>query len=213
MNRKILFVDDEQNILDSFRRQLRNDFEVSVCDNPEKALNMIKNSPQFAVVVADFSMPGMDGVEFLQEVAKCSFETVRVILTGNADLDVAVRAVNECNVYRFLSKPCPLDYLKKVLNEAVTQFGLNCLMSDFLEPLEKKEELISVCSNCKKLRLPHESPFEKKNWMQFELFFSKHYGFGFSHGLCPQCVEKMYEELNLHRMVREEHVHKHETKE
>jgi len=195
MNRRVLFVDDEKNILESFKRQLHNDFVITVCDNPFGALEIVQQVPQFAVVVADFSMPGMDGVTFLKRFSQFSFETVRLILTGNAELNIAMKAVNECNIFRFLAKPCPIDDLKRLVNEGITQYRLNTLMSEYLKPMEKTGELVSVCSNCRKVKLPHEDPFSEENWKLFELFFAKEYGFRFTHGLCPSCVEVLYSDM------------------
>jgi putative nucleotidyltransferase with HDIG domain len=78
----------------------------------------------FAVVVSDFQMPGCDGVTFLAEVARVSPDSVRMILTGHAQFETSIRAVNEGNIFRFLSKPCPMDVLEKALMDGLRQYHL-----------------------------------------------------------------------------------------
>lgn len=120
----ILFVDDEQNILSSMRRQLRKFFDVHTDSSPESALTKLRNGERFAVVVSDYRMPVMNGVEFLGLVRKICPDSTRVMLTGYADLDNAIKAVNDGNVFRFLTKPCPEERLHENLKEAVRQYEL-----------------------------------------------------------------------------------------
>ncbi len=124
MNRRILIVDDEQNLLNSLKRQLRKHFHIETALGPEQGLNCIKTQPPFAVIVSDLRMPVMDGIEFLAQAAKLKPNSVRIMLTGNADLQNAIKAVNEGNIYRFLTKPCAIDLLANVLNQAVEQYRL-----------------------------------------------------------------------------------------
>ncbi len=119
MEPKILFVDDEPNILEAFRRQLGMDYDISIAVGPEKGLSMLSSKGPYDVVISDMRMPGMDGVEFLRQVSVASPDTVRVMLTGNADLGVAIRAVNESNIFRFLTKPCSSEDLGKVISDAL----------------------------------------------------------------------------------------------
>lgn len=113
---KVLFVDDEQGVLDGIVRLLRKEFEVSVALGGSQALiTMQKNGP-FAVVVSDMRMPGMNGAEFLAQVRQKSPETVRMLLTGHTDLNAAIDAVNEGNIFRFLTKPCEKDALVNAIN-------------------------------------------------------------------------------------------------
>lgn len=121
---KILFVDDEPNILDTFRRALRKRYEVETAQGPEAGLAMVRDQGPFAVVVADLKMPGMDGIELLARVQAASPHTVRIMLTGHADLEAAMAAVNEGNVFRFLTKPCPAERMAKALDDALAQHRL-----------------------------------------------------------------------------------------
>lgn len=125
MNKKVLCVDDDVNILGGYKRSLRKDFDITIAEGGEAGLAAIASSEEeFAVVISDMQMPGMNGVQFLQRVMKESPNTVRIMLTGNADQQTASDAVNEGNIFRFLTKPCDAETLTKVLNAGLEQFGL-----------------------------------------------------------------------------------------
>jgi len=124
MTEKILLVDDDPNLLSALRRQLRNQFIVHTSPGGDAALPMIEQGEQYAVVVSDLSMPGMDGIQFLSKVHEISPDTVRVMLTGTADIDAAISAVNESNIFRFLTKPVAIDMLVKTLEASLTQYRL-----------------------------------------------------------------------------------------
>ncbi len=124
MTRKILFVDDEPNVLQSIRRSLRKKFDLDTAEGGEAALQKLEEDGGFAVVVSDMRMPGMNGVELLSQAKKRWPETVRVMLTGNADQQTAVDAVNEGDVFRFLNKPCETDDLARTVTAAIRQHEL-----------------------------------------------------------------------------------------
>lgn len=124
MKHRILLVDDEPNILSSLKRQLRAYYDVHTANDPEKALVDLKNGKPFSVVISDFRMPQMNGIEFLKEVKSRSPESTRMILTGYADLDNAIMAVNDGHVFRFLTKPCEKETLLQNIREAAKQYEL-----------------------------------------------------------------------------------------
>jgi Response regulator containing a CheY-like receiver domain and an HD-GYP domain len=124
MSEKILFVDDEINVLDAFRANLRKRFDVSTALGPEEGLKLLQGSGPFAVVVSDLKMPQMDGITFLTQVRELSPDTVRMMITGFADVEVAIGAVNEGQVFRFLTKPCPPATLAKALGAGLEQYRL-----------------------------------------------------------------------------------------
>lgn len=123
-SRSILFVDDEEKILRGVERQVGDAFDVQTAVGPEIALQRIERSPPFAVIVSDMRMPGMNGVELLKHVRQKSPDTVRMILTGFADLNATIEAVNEGHIFRFLSKPCPPELLASSLREGLKQYDL-----------------------------------------------------------------------------------------
>jgi response regulator RpfG family c-di-GMP phosphodiesterase len=119
MLKRILCVDDEPNILKAFERQFHRRFEMQTALGAKAGLRMIAEEGPFAVVVSDLRMPEMDGVRFLARVRQLAPDTVRVMLTGQADLAAAISAVNQGQVYQFLTKPCPPDLFAHVLDDAL----------------------------------------------------------------------------------------------
>lgn len=124
MTEKVLCVDDDTNILASYQRQLRKQFQIETAAGSEEGLKVIAAHGPFAVVLADMNMPGMNGIQFLTEVKKQAPDTVRMMLTGNADLKTAVDAVNTGCIFRFLTKPCPPDLLTNSLQAGIEQHFL-----------------------------------------------------------------------------------------
>lgn len=124
MSEKILFVDDDANLLASLERNLRRQFRLETALGAEAGLKKLAENGPYAVVVSDRQMPGMDGIQFLTLVRERAPDTVRLMLTGNIDLDRAVRVVNEGNIFRFLIKPCPVEVLSSVLEDALKHHRL-----------------------------------------------------------------------------------------
>lgn len=133
MNRKILFVDDDSNILQGYKRILRKNFDIHTVLGGEEAIDIITNEGGFAVIVSDMRMPEMNGVEFLALAGELAPESVRVMLTGDAEQQTAMDAVNEGMVFRFLTKPCSIELLIKVLNAAIEQHLLITAERQLLE--------------------------------------------------------------------------------
>lgn len=125
VNRRVLFVDDEPRVLEAFEHNLAFDFEVETAISGAKALQAIDRARaegrDFAVIVSDMRMPQMNGAEFLAHARARAPETVRVLLTGQSDLEAAADAVNRGGLFRFLFKPCPIPELSRVLEDAIEQ--------------------------------------------------------------------------------------------
>lgn len=133
MTDKILFVDDEPSVLDGYKRTLHRDFDVDTAVGGEQGLALIHDQGSYAVVISDMRMPGMDGAQFLAQVRKKAPDTVRMLLTGYADLDAAMHAVNEGNIFRFLTKPCDKDILISAISAGLAQYRLVMAEKDLLE--------------------------------------------------------------------------------
>lgn len=133
MTTKILCVDDDANLLSAIQRNLRKQFDLEFATGGEEALAAMRKNGPFAVVVADMQMPGMNGIELLKHIAEQSPDTVRVMLTGNADQGTAVQAVNEGHVFRFLNKPCPPETLGWALEAALQHYKLLAVEKELLE--------------------------------------------------------------------------------
>jgi response regulator RpfG family c-di-GMP phosphodiesterase len=124
MSERVLFVDDEPNVLDGIRRQLRNRLDIETAIGAAAGLAVIAEKGPFAVVVSDMRMPEMNGARFLAKVNEVSPQTIRMVLSGQADLDSTVAAVNEGHIFRFLMKPCDTDKLVEVINSGIEQYRL-----------------------------------------------------------------------------------------
>jgi response regulator RpfG family c-di-GMP phosphodiesterase len=121
---KILFVDDEPSILEGYLRMLHGEFVTEAAVGGEEGLTAISTDGPFAVVISDMRMPGMSGAQFLAEVRRIAPETVRLRLTGFADIETAMEAVNEGNVFRFLTKPCAKPALAGAIRAGLAQHRL-----------------------------------------------------------------------------------------
>jgi FixJ family two-component response regulator len=121
---KILFVDDEISLLEGMENQFRKLYDVNTAVGGEMGLKLMAEKGPFAVVVSDMRMPGMDGVRFLAAVSEKHPDTVRIMLTGNADIDTAIDAVNKGHIFRFVSKPCSFEPMGDLLDSAVRQYRL-----------------------------------------------------------------------------------------
>lgn len=124
MSERVLFVDDEPNVLDAIERTLRKQVELRTARGGADALRLLKEEGPFALVISDMRMPSMNGAQFLARVREISPDTVRMILSGQADLPATIAAVNEGHIYRFLSKPCPLDQLMAAVADGLKQYRL-----------------------------------------------------------------------------------------
>ncbi|MBU0961171.1 MAG: response regulator, partial [Proteobacteria bacterium] len=124
MTDKILLVDDEPNVLQSMQRQLRKRFNITTAESGNDALAKLKEQGPFAVIISDMRMPGMDGVQLLSRVKSTFPDTVRIMLTGNADQETATEAVNVGQIFRFLNKPCSTAVLATSIALAVRQYNL-----------------------------------------------------------------------------------------
>lgn len=133
MKGKILLVDDDANLLASLNRQLRRHYPVDVAEGGQQALFSIQTHGPYAVVVCDMRMPGMDGVQVLRKIRDLSPNTVRIMLTGNADQQTAMDAVNEGAIFRFFNKPCSTETLCKGLDAALEQYRLLTAEKELLE--------------------------------------------------------------------------------
>jgi response regulator RpfG family c-di-GMP phosphodiesterase len=133
MGDKILFVDDEPAFLTGYELMLRPDFQMDTAVGGERGLAALRDHGPYAVVVSDMRMPGMNGAQFLARVRQAAPDTIRVILTGHADINTAMDAVNQGNIFRFLAKPCQKDVLSKTIAGCLAQYRLITTERDLIE--------------------------------------------------------------------------------
>ncbi len=124
MKDKILIVDDDENILTGYKRSLQRQFKVETAQGGEEGLKMISEVGPYAVVISDMRMPGMDGTSFFAQVRERFPESVRILLTGQANMADAVKVVNEGDIFRFLTKPCTVEHLSQAITDGLDFYGL-----------------------------------------------------------------------------------------
>lgn len=126
---RLLLVDDEENVLRALRRVLatsvggEREFAVEMFSRPEEALDHAEFT-KFDLVLSDFRMPGMNGVEFLTRFRAIQPDAARMILSGYADLDAVLAAINEVQIFRFISKPWHDGELLAAIRQAIEYHGL-----------------------------------------------------------------------------------------
>lgn len=135
---RILCVDDDVMILSGLQRHLRKQFDVVGALGGEKALKTLQERGPFAAILSDLQMPGMNGLEFLARARELAPDTPRMVLSGKADLNTAIRAVNDGIVFRFLTKPCEADVLAANVRTAVKQYDLTRKRHALLEGVSEQ---------------------------------------------------------------------------
>jgi len=142
MPHTVLFVDDIPSVTDGLKRALhREPYRVLSANSAKKGLQIIEEQ-SVDVVVSDELMPGMSGSEFLAEVCRRHPDTVRIILTGHANLTAAVRAINEGQIYRFLTKPCNRADLVLTIRQAVQQKALLTASRKLLKMIRRQSAVL-----------------------------------------------------------------------
>ncbi len=138
---RILCVDDERNVLRSLQRIfLDDDYEILTAGTGEEGLELLHAAPQVQVVISDFRMPGMNGIEFLKEVFKTHPDTIRIVLSGYADTAAVVSAINEGKIYKFIAKPWNDDDLRITVAKALETFAMRRKNAQLTEELRLKNE-------------------------------------------------------------------------
>jgi two-component system NtrC family sensor kinase len=133
---KILCVDDERNVLRALERIfLDDDYEIVLAGSGDEGLKIMEESGPFQVVISDYRMPVMNGVEFLKVVYERCPETVRIVLSGYADAAAIVAAINEGHIYKFIPKPWNDDELRVTIQNCLERFFLLKSNRELLEKL------------------------------------------------------------------------------
>jgi putative nucleotidyltransferase with HDIG domain len=138
---KVLIVDDDENILFTFRRLLHDHFAVTTAENGLEGITALENEGPFAVVVSDFRMPGMNGIEFLTKARQVAPDTIQIMVSGQADMQTTIDVINEGNIYRFLTKPCISEHFLNSIKSGVEQYRLSKVARELDE---KKIQLKSL---------------------------------------------------------------------
>ena len=137
MKPRILLVDDDPLLLAGLKRQLRRQFHIETAPGAGEALQMVKGEDPYTVVVSDFRMPGMNGIDLLARIKALQPDTVRMMLTGSTDLETAVKAVNEGHIFQFHLKPCPAEALARAIHEGVAHYKEAAARTSQIRTMEK----------------------------------------------------------------------------
>lgn len=150
---RILFVDDERNVLRSLERLfLEEEYEIFTAASGREGLETLEQSGPFQLIVSDYRMPSMNGVEFLSEVCRRWPETERIILSGYADTAAIVAAINEGQIYKFIAKPWNDDELLQTVREVLDRYELRASNRRLLEELSiANTELKTINDNLNKI--------------------------------------------------------------
>jgi DNA-binding NtrC family response regulator len=136
---RILYLDDDQSNLDSFKANFRKNFEIYAVTNPIEAYNLI-DEHDIQVVVTDHNMPSISGVEFLESVAKDYPNVQRILLTGFTELISVVDAVNRGKVFRIITKPFNLTEIKMMIFEAFDNFSKSIEKDTLIAQLQRQNQ-------------------------------------------------------------------------
>ncbi len=124
MNRRILIIENNKDLLDDLKELLGQDFDISTASGPEEGLAIVSNEPEFAVFLSDYQLPGMTGARFLEKASEISPDTVRMIITGMRDFHAMVELINKSDIFRFLPKPVSTEMLFTTLEAGLRQYSL-----------------------------------------------------------------------------------------
>jgi serine phosphatase RsbU (regulator of sigma subunit) len=155
MKDKVLLVDDDAMLLAGLKRQLRNHFRIETAISAEEAIRMVAENGPYAVVVSDYMMPGMNGIELLRHVKANSPDTIRMMLTGSADMSTAIQAVNEGSIYKFHPKPCPAQTLGSAIKSGIDEY---LKVTTDQTQLKKVQKSLAKASKIQRMLMPKSDP-------------------------------------------------------
>ena len=163
-NIEILYVDDEQNNLDAFKASFRRDFKIILAISAQEGLNILNENPEIPIIISDQRMPKTTGSEFLEIVSQKYPDSIRILITGYADLESTIEAINKGKIFYYISKPINPDEVKLILNKASETYHLqlnNKILTREREELliraekEEKELIKSQLQNLRSHINPH----------------------------------------------------------
>src|SRR5271166_3157544 len=189
--RKVLVVDDEPDVLRSVHDLLRIDYEVVTCQGASEALDHLKGASDIAVILSDQRMPGMSGVELLQQARLIRPETTRLLFTAYADIHAVINAINQGQVFRYITKPWETEELESVIRQAVERHDMIVERNQLLAELQSANAKLTEANRLKgvflevashelntpvtvvlgltdlwKLSLPDNAPETERQWVE-----------------------------------------------
>jgi response regulator RpfG family c-di-GMP phosphodiesterase len=178
---RVLCVDDEPRVVEGLALHLRREYEIHTALSGQEGLAALKQLGGSSVVISDMRMPGMDGATFLCHVLTVYPDTTRILLTGEPGRDAAINAVNNARIFRFLTKPCPIEQLKEAVEAGVTQNRLvraerSILKETLIGCIEALVDVLAIAnpiafgraSRVKRLALGFASALQCRDFWQLE---------------------------------------------
>ena len=149
----VLIVDDQIEVLNMLRRLLSKDYNILLANGGDEALDYLKKAP-VAVILSDQRMPKMDGITFLNHAQKIRPEAIRIMITGYADIEATIGAVNQAGIYHYISKPFEPEELKSIVNKAVQKYH------DVLDAKSLQNELLKKNKELEEANIKLNKQFE-----------------------------------------------------
>jgi sensor histidine kinase YesM len=135
----ILYIDDEENNLDGFKAAFRRIFKIALAISAKEGMSILIKHPDIPLVLSDQRMPQMTGVEFFKEISQKYPDAIRILITGYADLEATIEAINQGKIFYYISKPINPDEVKIILQRAHERYHLQIHNKKLTR---EKEELI-----------------------------------------------------------------------
>ena len=132
----ILYIDDEENNLVSFKSTFRRDYHIHVASSGQEALEIMESN-NIQLVITDQRMPDMSGIEFLEQIVPLYPDCMRMIMTGFSDLEAVIQAINKGNIYRYVSKPWNREDLKITIDSALEVYNLKSQNKHMIDDLKE----------------------------------------------------------------------------
>lgn len=137
---RLLLIDDEEAVLNALRRELQDPvmYEIVTCTDPLKALDQVQQQ-EFAVVISDFRMPTLEGLDVLQKIQQRRPDAIRILMSGHNDLQMLIDAMNKAHVFSFISKPWDGTKLRDTIAHAVHEYDLRTQAESLKQKIEQQE--------------------------------------------------------------------------
>lgn len=154
---KILYVDDEKGNIDYFRSVFRREYEIITANSGEEGLEILLNDQDIPVILTDQRMPRMTGVEFLRKSIDISRDSIRILVTGYADMETVINAVNLGHIYYYISKPWTYDEMKIIIKRAIETYRLRLINKELHLQSERmeKDRVVAQLENLRNQVNPH----------------------------------------------------------
>ena len=136
---KVLYVDDEEHNLKSFKASFRREFEIHIALSGQEGLQILEKE-DINVILTDQRMPEMTGIDFLIEANKIKPEPIRILVTGYSDINAVIDAINKGQIYRYISKPWKEEELKQTIRSAYELYNLRRENKDLIGKLERAND-------------------------------------------------------------------------